>query len=396
MTYQGLLDLSPWQAVFAALAMTHLTIIGVTVYLHRAQAHRALHLHPAVAHVFRLWLWLTTGMVTRQWVAVHRKHHAHCETEQDPHSPQVLGIREVFWRGAELYSVAAKNTDDIARYGEGTPDDWVERNLYTRFSWHGLGLMLVLDLLLFGVQGLVVWAVQMLWIPVLAAGVINGIGHYWGYRNFETSDAATNILPWGILIGGEELHNNHHAFPSSARLSMRRWEFDLGWFYIRLLSWLRLARVKRVAPEPRFIEGKSNIDLDTLTALLVGRMHVIRSFSLDVLRPVTREALEHNENPPPLSARRAMRLLARAWTQLDETGRRNLQQLLDQSRELAVVYQFREQLRLIWERNAPSQDELLKQLQDWCHQAESTGIQALEQFSRQLRGFALAGAPVRI
>jgi len=395
MTYQGLLDLPPWQVVLATLAMTHLTIIAVTLYLHRAQAHRALQLHPAVAHVLRFWLWLTTGMVTRQWVAVHRKHHAHCETEQDPHSPQVLGLRTVFWRGSELYMDAGKNADDMARYGHGTPDDWVERNVYSRFSWHGVALMLLVDLLLFGVYGLAVWAVQMLWIPVLAAGVINGVGHYWGYRNFETSDAATNILPWGVLIGGEELHNNHHAFPSSARLAARRWELDLGWLYIRLLSALRLARVKRLAPSPRFIEGKRTIDLDTLRALLVGRMHVVRRFSLDVLKPVTREALGSKAQPDcGISPRRAARMLAHTWSQLDENSRGRLEQLLAQSRELEVVYQFRERLQQIWERNAPSQEALLQQLQDWCHQAEATGIHALERFSRQLRGFALVGAPV--
>ncbi len=394
MTYQGLLDLPPWQTVLATLAMTHLTIVAVTIYLHRAQAHRALHLHPAVAHVFRFWLWLTTGMVTRQWVAVHRKHHAHCETAQDPHSPQVLGLKTVFWRGAELYRSASKNADDVARYGHGTPDDWLERNVYSRFSWHGVGLLLVLDLLLFGVYGLTVWAVQMLWIPILAAGVVNGVGHYWGYRNFETTDAATNILPWGVLIGGEELHNNHHAFPSSARLSMRRWELDVGWLYIRSLSALRLARVKRVAPAPRFIEGKRTIDLDTLRALLVGRMHVVRRFSLDVLKPVTREALgSRAQTACGISPRRAARMLARTWSQLDESSRRRLEQLLAQSRELAVVYQFNERLHQIWERNAPSQEALLQQLQDWCHQAEATGIHALERFSRQLRGFALAGVP---
>jgi stearoyl-CoA desaturase (delta-9 desaturase) len=395
MTYQGLLDFSPWQVIVAILAMTHLTILAVTIYLHRAQAHRALHLHPALAHLFRFWLWLTTGMVTRQWVAVHRKHHAHCETSRDPHSPQVLGLRTVFWRGSELYMAAAKNADDLVRYGQGTPDDWLERNLYSRFSWYGIALMLVLDLLLFGVYGLAAWAVQMLWIPVLAAGVINGVGHSWGYRNFETPDAATNILPWGVLIGGEELHNNHHAFPSSARLAMRRWELDLGWLYIRLFSWLGLARVKRVAPWPRFIEGKRNVDLDTLRAFLIGRMHVVRRFSLDVLKPVTREALGSEVRNCDISPRHAARMLARTWSQLDEHGRRNLEHLLTQSQQLAVVYQFRERLQQIWERNAPSQDALLQQLQDWCHQAEATGIQALERFSRQLRGMALVGAPAQ-
>ncbi len=399
MPYAGLLEWSPWQVALAVLLMTHITIVSVTVYLHRAQAHRALHLHPAVAHFLRFWLWLTTGMVTRQWVAVHRKHHAHCETELDPHSPRVLGIGEVFWRGAEHYREAAKNGADVERYGHGAPDDWLERKVYARFSLHGCGLLLLIDLLLFGVYGITAWAVQMLWIPVLAAGVVNGFGHHWGYRNFETQDASTNISPWGIIIGGEELHNNHHAFPSSAKLSMRRWEFDIGWAYIRLLQWLRLARVKRVAPKPRFVEGKESIDLDTLRALLVGRMHVIRRFSLDVLRPMTREILARvpeagMRSGPGLSARSAARLLARARCQLDEAGLAKLQGLFDQDQELAVVYQFRERLRLIWERNAPSQEELLRQLQEWCQQAERTGIQALEGFSRQLRGLTITGAPV--
>mgnify|MGYP006271914989 CR=1 FL=1 len=392
MSYQGFLDLPPWQVVLAALAMTHFTIVAVTLYLHRAQAHRALHLHPVIAQLFRFWLWLTTGMITRHWVAVHRKHHAHCDTEGDPHSPQVFGIREIFWRGTERYSIAAKRTEDVERYGHGTPDDWLERNLYSRFSWAGYPLMLLIDLFLFGIYGITVWAVQMLWIPVLAAGVINGIGHYWGYRNFETPDASTNILPWGVLIGGEELHNNHHAFPASARLASRRWELDVGWAYIRLLSWLRLARVKRLAPSPRFIADKRNIDMDTLRALLVGRMHVIRRFSLDVLKPVTRSARSSGALDGSTSPRRAAAMLARAWSQLDESGRRNLELLLAQSRELAVVYQFRERLRQIWERQAATQSALLDQLQDWCQQAEATGIHALERFSQQLRGLVLADA----
>jgi stearoyl-CoA desaturase (delta-9 desaturase) len=248
--------------VLITLALTHVTIVTVTVFLHRSQAHRALDLHPAVNHFFRFWLWLTTGMVTREWVAVHRRHHAKCETPEDPHSPQVLGLGKVMSEGAELYKAAADDGETLSRYGHGTPDDWLERNLYGRFTWHGVGLLLILDVLLFGVYGITMWAVQMLWIPFFAAGVINGVGHFWGYRNFETADAATNIVPWGILIGGEELHNNHHAFPSSARLSSKWWELDIGWFYIRLLGALGLARVKKVAPEPR-ADGDGVIDMDT-------------------------------------------------------------------------------------------------------------------------------------
>lgn len=393
MSPYGVLDLPLGAVVIVALAMTHVTIISVTVFLHRSQAHRALDLHPAVMHFFRFWLWLTTGMVTREWVAVHRKHHAHCETPIDPHSPQVLGIRRVFWQGAELYRAAILDRAAVERYGLGTPDDWIERNLYSRYSWHGCGLLLILDLLLFGVYGLTLWAVQMLWIPVLAAGVINGIGHFWGYRNFEAPDASTNIVPWGILIGGEELHNNHHAFPSSARLSARWWEFDLGWAYIRLLSALRLARVKKLAPQPRIIAGKHSVDLETLKAVVVGRMHVIRRFSSEVLHPVTRQELCRNERHCRRVARRAARLLARESSRLDEQAQLRLEQILAKSQQLRVVYQFREQLRQIWERKAPSQEELLERLQDWCQQAESTGIQALERFSRNLRGLALVPSP---
>ena len=238
----GFLNAAWWQTVVFLLVTTHVTIASVTIFLHRAQAHRALELHPAVSHVFRFWLWLATGMVTRQWVAVHRKHHARCETEDDPHSPVTRGIGTVLLRGAELYRAEAANADTIARFGHGTPDDWLERHVYSRYAWQGVGLLLVLEVLAFGAAGATVWAVQMLWIPVTAAGMINGLGHFWGYRNFACEDASTNLIPWGILIGGEELHNNHHAYPTSAKLAVKWWEFDIGWGYIRLLSWLGLAR----------------------------------------------------------------------------------------------------------------------------------------------------------
>ncbi len=379
--------------VIATLVLTHITIVSVTVFLHRAQAHRALDLHPAVSHFFRFWLWLTTGMVTREWVAVHRRHHAKCETPDDPHSPKVLGLRKVLAEGAELYKAAAADPETVARYSHGTPDDWIERNLYSRYTWHGLGLMLIVDLLLFGVYGITVWAVQMLWIPVFAAGVINGVGHYFGYRNFESPDAATNILPWGILIGGEELHNNHHAFPSSARLSSKPWELDVGWGYIRLLSWLGLARVRRIAPEPRVIPDKQQVDLDTLRAVIVGRMHVFARYTREVLTPVSRVELCRSERHCRRLFRRTKRLLARDASRLDAAARGRLEQLLAQSQSLATVYQYRERLRELWERTTPSQDALLKSLQDWCQQAEATGIQALERFARNLRGYSLAGAP---
>jgi stearoyl-CoA desaturase (delta-9 desaturase) len=377
----------------ATLILTHITIATVTVFLHRSQAHRALDLHPALNHFFRFWLWLTTGMLTRDWVAIHRRHHAKCETPEDPHSPQVLGLRKVLAEGAELYRAANGDPETLRRYAHGAPDDWLENEFYGRYTWQGVGLMLILDLVLFGVYGITVWAVQMLWIPVFAAGVINGIGHYWGYRNFESPDASTNIVPWGILIGGEELHNNHHAFPSSAKLSSKWWEFDIGWLYIRVLSALGLAKVKKVAPEPHIIEGKKVVDMETLRAVIVARMHVFAGYTREVLAPVTRAELCRSERHCRRLYRRTRRLLVAEAGRLDEQARARLEQLLAQSKTLETVYQYRERLHDLWERTAPSQEALLKSLQDWCQQAESTGIQALQSFARNLRGYSLRGAP---
>jgi stearoyl-CoA desaturase (Delta-9 desaturase) len=272
------------------LVLVHLTIMAVTLYLHRDQTHRAVDLHPAVRHAFRAWLWLTTGMITREWVAVHRKHHARCETEEDPHSPQVLGLRRVLLQGAELYRAEAANPETVEKFGRGAPDDWIERNLYQRFPILGVALMLVINLTLLGVGGLSVWALQMIAIPFFAAGVVNGLGHYWGYRNFECQDAATNVSPVGLLLGGEELHNNHHAFPSSAKFSLRRWEFDLGWAWIRTLSTLRLARVRRVAPKPMLAEdARGSLDLETVRAVIMNRYYVLRDYSRIVMLPAIRQ-----------------------------------------------------------------------------------------------------------
>lgn len=393
MTLYGILDVSIWQAILAALAMTHLTIAAVTIYLHRAQAHRAIDLHPAVAHVFRLWLWLTTGMVTREWVAVHRRHHARVETDQDPHSPKVLGLGKVLAQGTEIYRAATRDPDTLTRYGHATPDDWIERRVYSRLTWQGLGAMLILDLLLFGVYGPTIWAVQMMWIPFWAAGVINGVGHAWGYRSFETADASANIVPWGILVGGEELHNNHHAFPSSARLSSKWWELDLGWIYIRVLSALRLARIKKLAPELQVVAGKPLVDMETLRAVVVSRMHVFARYTKDVLKPVTREELCRDAGHCRRLVRRSQRLLAREGGRLDDAARTRLEEILGQNETLATVYRFRERLQEIWERRTQNQEALLHALQDWCRQAESTGIQALAQFAQSLRGFSLKASP---
>jgi stearoyl-CoA desaturase (delta-9 desaturase) len=387
--FNGLLDLSWWQLVLVTLAVTHVTIAAVTIYLHRAQAHRALDLHPAVAHFFRFWLWLTTGMVTAEWVAVHRRHHARCETAEDPHSPQVLGLRKVLLEGSELYRGAAADKALVERYSHGTPDDWLERNVYDRMRWQGVGLMLAIDFALFGVAGVAVWAVQMLWIPWWAAGVINGVGHYYGYRNFASPDAATNIVPWGILIGGEELHNNHHAFPSSAKLSSRPWEFDVGWMYIRALELVGLAHVRRVAPTPHLSATKTTIDVDTLKAVFTNRMHVLADYAREVIRPVSRLELCGEDAACRRLYRQTKRLLTREESRLDPASRERLAQLLERSQTLAVVVDYRKRLQELWDRTAASQEAMLQSLQEWCRQAEASGIRALADFARSLRHYTL-------
>jgi stearoyl-CoA desaturase (delta-9 desaturase) len=380
-----LLDLPWWGVVIATLALTHVTIAAVTIFLHRHQAHRALDLHLVVSHFFRFWLWLTTGMVTGEWVAIHRKHHAKCETPDDPHSPQVLGIGKVLREGAELYRKEAANRETLARYGKGTPDDWLERNVYTRHPTLGIALMLVIDLLLFGPIGITVWAAQMIWIPLFAAGVINGLGHYLGYRSFVTGDASKNILPWGVLIGGEELHNNHHAYSHSAKLSNRWWEFDIGWMYIRLLDMLRLARVYRVAPQLRFATAKARCDLETLQAILTHRYAVMSRFTRSLRQTVAQEVAQLKQAE--------LAKTVRHWLQRDETSLPEkefaaLRQALVSSKVLQTVYTMRTELFALIARSNASREQLLLQLEDWCKRAEESGIAALQDFSRQLRSYA--------
>ena len=369
--------------------MTHVTIASVTIFLHRAQAHRALDLHPVISHFFRFWLWLTTGMITKQWVAIHRKHHAKCETSEDPHSPQILGIRKVLWEGAELYRSEAANLETLKRYGHGTPDDWLEDHLYTRYDRLGVTLMLFIDLALFGIAGLTVWAIQLLWIPFWAAGIVNGLGHYWGYRNYEPRDASTNLLPIGLVIGGEELHNNHHAFPSSAKLSNHWWEFDIGWLYIRILTILRLAHVKKIAPVPQQLRDKQAIDLDTLRAVVLGRLYVMADFGRNVVAPVLREELRKADDSRRRVLKRTKVLLLREEARLDDRDRARLRSVLDMSQALCTVYEFRMSLQSLWNRTTVSHEKLLVSLQDWCIQAEASGIQVLQEFAQSLRGYSV-------
>jgi stearoyl-CoA desaturase (delta-9 desaturase) len=329
-------------------------------------------------------------METKAWAAIHRKHHAKCETTDDPHSPQIMGLPKVLWEGAELYRIEGRNKETLERYGQGTPDDWIERNLYTPHSAKGILIMLAIDLILFGIPGLTVWAIQMAWIPFFAAGVINGIGHYWGYRNFECPDAARNIFPWGILIGGEELHNNHHTFGTAAKLSVKWWEFDLGWFYIRLFSMLGLAKVKKLPPQLQNIRNKTTIDAETLKALLVGRFQVMAQYSKEVILPVLREEQRKATNASRDLLLRGKSLLVRADTLLDDKGKQLLGHILENRQSLQHVYQFRLKLQEIWSRTTASQKELMEALQDWCQQAEATGIATLKNFASKLRGYALA------
>jgi stearoyl-CoA desaturase (Delta-9 desaturase) len=385
----GVIDLPWWGYALVTLGVTHVTIASVTIFLHRHQAHRALDLHPLMSHFFRLWLWLTTGMVTKAWTAIHRKHHARCETEGDPHSPQILGLSKVLWEGAELYRAEAKNPETLEQFGKGTPDDWIERRLYTPFSQFGIVAMFFIDALLFGPIGISIWAVQMIWIPFFAAGVINGIGHFWGYRNYESADAATNIVPWGILIGGEELHNNHHAFPGSAKLSSKAWEFDIGWLYIKSLQALGLAKVKKVAPEPVINPAKQAVDMETVRAVLVNRFHVLSHYARDVVTPVLREELHKADQSCRRLLRRARRPLARGDAVMDEDAKGRVQEALNRSQTLTTVYEYKKQLQALWQSHFSSQDNLLHHLQEWCKQAESTGIKVLQDFALSLRGYTL-------
>ncbi|WP_295478149.1 delta-9 fatty acid desaturase DesA [uncultured Pseudomonas sp.] len=389
MWYNGLLDLSVWQLIAVTLVMTHVTIISVTVYLHRYSAHRSLELNAGLKHFFRFWLWLTTGQNTREWTAVHRKHHAKCETAEDPHSPVVKGLSTVLLRGAELYRAEAANPDTLRQYGKNCPDDWIERNLYTRYRFLGIALMALIDVLLFGALGITVWAVQMIWIPFWAAGVVNGLGHAVGYRNFECRDAATNLVPWGIVIGGEELHNNHHTYPNSAKMSVKPWEFDMGWAWIKLFSALRLARVERVAPVAHRVPGKQDIDRDTAAALLSNRFQVMAQYRKQVTAPLLAQELARVDASLRPRFHRAKRLLSRETSLLSDQHRLRIQHMLEHSQALKVIYEKRLALQQIWLKTSSNSHDMLAAIKEWIHEAESSGIQSLRDFASQLKTYSL-------
>lgn len=385
----GFIDMSWWGYVLVTLALTHVTIASVTIFLHRHQAHRALELHAIPSHLFRFWLWLTTGQVTKEWASIHRKHHAKCETIDDPHSPQVLGVKTVLLQGYELYKKESRNQETLSRYGHGTPDDWLERNVYSKRSSWGIILMLGIDVLLFGPIGITMWAVQMLWIPVTAAGIINGAGHYWGYRNYQCADASTNLLPWGIIIGGEELHNNHHAYATSAKLSTKPYEFDIGWMYIRTLQSLGLAKAKKLPPQVRLDKSKTVCDAATLQAVITNRYEVLTRYARSLKRTY-REELAHLKDalPAKLDTRRIKHWLHLDADVLNEQEKEQLNHVIRSSTKLATAYTLRQELAAIWQRSTATKEQLVKDLEDWCLRAEQSGISALQDFSRGLRCYA--------
>ncbi len=380
---------SAWTIVAYTLIVTHITIVSVTLYLHRHSAHRALELHPVLKHFFRFWLWLTTGIGTKSWTAIHRKHHATTDTPDDPHSPQILGLKALLLTGVEIYR-QADTAETSDRFGKGTPDDWLERNLYRRFSFLGIGI----NLILFGPIGITVWAVQMMWIPVLATGVINGIGHYWGYRNFECPDAATNVLPWGVLVGGEELHNNHHTYPNSAKLSVKPWEFDIGWFWIRLFQVLKLARPLSTGPVVERVAAKQAIDLDTAWALLNDRFRVMANYANQVVAPLVEEEYHRADTATRQAMKRAKSLLCREPSLLDDAAWNRIMKLVDTNPMLKTIYDLRLQLQQVWAKRGGNSEDMLSDLKQWCLDAEETGIQCLSDFVEELKSYTIPGRAV--
>ena len=381
----GYLEWSWWQITIFTLVATHITIAAVTIFLHRCQAHRALDLHPMVSHFFRFWLWLTTGMVTKEWTSIHRKHHAKCETVDDPHSPVILGIGTVLSRGAELYKNEAANQETLDKFGHGTPDDWLERNIYSQFSWQGVAIMLIVDVFLFGGIGLTVWAIQMLWIPITAAGVINGIGHFWGYRNYDCEDASKNIIPWGILIGGEELHNNHHTFATSAKLSNKWYEFDIGWMYIQIMSAVGLANVKKIPPKP-VLSDLRPADHNTLEAIIANRYEIMARYSKTLRNFFISEVQHMQVLAAHLSDARTW--LAKDESRLSEQERTKLEELMASNAQLRKMIEMRRDLQAIWGRSNASREQLVAQLHAWCQRAEDSGLSSLRDFSLRLRRYA--------
>jgi stearoyl-CoA desaturase (Delta-9 desaturase) len=397
--YYGLANLGIWGYIVVTLLWLHGTMMAVTLYYHRDQAHRAVDLHPVVRHICRFWLWINTGSSTREWVAVHRKHHAHCEKEGDPHSPRLYGLKRVLLEGAELYRTAARDRETLEKYAKGTPNDWLENNLYHHpvRSYYGIALLVVADLVLFGVPGIIMIALQLSNMPFMAAGIINGLCHAKGYRNFETDDASTNLWPLGLLVAGEELHNNHHAFPTSARFSMRPHEVDMGWLHLKVLVALKLAKIRRVASAPELeATSRATTELDDLRAIIVNRMHVLRHYTYNVTLPVLRREVESLGDNANSLLRATRQHLSWQPEMLDETARRRLAELAARHPTFHTVLQFRNELKQLWEGAHTSNERLLAEFREWCVRAEKSGIQGLEEFVAYLKSFRAMREPAHV
>ncbi len=388
--FSGLLNLPWWGDLLVLLVLVQITIAGVTIYLHRCQAHRALEVHPVVSHFFRFWLWMTTGMITKEWAAIHRKHHAKCETAEDPHSPQILGINKVLFTGVVLYVQESHKPETMERYGQGTPDDWMERNVYTPLNKWGIVLLAAIDIALFGVvPGMLMYGIQLGWIPFWAAGVINGVGHWWGYRNFVTEDASTNITPVAAWIGGEELPNNHHAYPTSAKFSIRWYEFDLGWLYIRILASLGLATVRKTAPPVKLDPSKFEVDAQTLQAVIAHRFEVLAAYAKSMKSTCADELVALRERGHDGTALRAIRhWLHNDASDLPEKHREKVDRVLASSPILKITWSMRQELTRVWQRSTLTSEQLVLQLREWCERAERSNVPQLVDFSRRLRCYA--------
>ena len=385
----GLLNFSLLQIIITLFIATQVTILGVTLYLHRDQTHRGLKLHPVVQHFFRFHLWMTTGMLTKDWVAIHRKHHAKCETENDPHSPQYHGIKTVLYSGVELYTLERENQQTLDKYGKGTPDDWLERNIYTKFHFWGIGLMFLIDVALFGAIGITFWAIQIIWIPFFAAGVINGLGHWAGYRNYSTDDCSTNLTRFALFIGGEELHNNHHAFPSSCKFSHKKGEYDWGWFTIKFLTMLGLAKIKKTVPELEQSKSKNSVDLEAVKAMLTHKVNLLQVYVKDVVKPAIQEEYDARSSKFKKSSNKLINSMSIDWRFLDDETKEIFKQYINTSPTMETLIKFRDELKEIWDSNGKTTEQMIEAIKEWCNKAEKSGVDVLQAYARKLQTYRL-------
>ena len=387
---QGILNFSLLQLIITLLIVTQITILAVTLYLHRDQTHRGLQLHPIIRHFFRLHLWLTTGMLTKDWVAIHRKHHAKCETQDDPHSPQYYGIKTVLYSGVELYTKERKNKETLDKYGKGTPNDWLERNIYTRFHFLGIFIMLLIDVALFGAIGITFWAIQIIWIPFFAAGVINGLAHWYGYRNYSTEDCSTNISRFGVVIGGEELHNNHHAFPSSCKFAHKKGEYDWGWYVIKVLSSVGLAKIKKTVPELEQSSNK-NLDLEAVKAMLTHKVNLLQVYVKDVIKPAISQEYDLRSKQIKQSSDKFLNSMSIDWRFLDDEAKELFKQYIQTSPTIETIIKYRDELKSIWESNGKTSEQMIEAIRIWCQKAEKSGVKVLQDYALKLQTYRLKG-----